>query len=276
MGPLVPQPSPPSAPGIEPITGSKMRLQLSVIDGPNAGWTLEVRKNRVVIGRGRADLRLQDPRVAFHHCILEIVGDRFVLRELEGATGVWVNGQRVSRARLESMDEIWIGGTRLRFTALPVVSSDQPAGAAPVRPPMPSPIPSPGEAGEAAAAGATEVRRELTVFLEILSGTGAGSVFDIARPGSYDIGRRTGPIALEDPRCSRRHARIDVLGPGEYQLFDLASTEGTFLNEMRISRARLKHLDIIQVGGTHLRFSCAEAKEGASSEEVGGASPGTP
>ena len=99
----------------------------------------------------------------------------------------------------------------------------------------------------------------MSVFLEILSGPCAGSVFDLSKPGTYLIGRRTGPISLEDEKCSRKHARVDVLAPGEYHLYDLASTAGTFVNEIRVSRQRLTHLDVIQVGRTRLRFSCLDA-----------------
>ena len=58
---------------------------------------------------------------------------------------------------------------------------------------------------------------------------------------------------------SRKHAEIGLYGPGAYVLRDLASTNGTFLNDKRVMEKRpLNHWDLIRVGETALRITIVE------------------
>lgn len=75
------------------------------------------------------------------------------------------------------------------------------------------------------------------------------------------IGRTSGQIQLNDHAISRRHAEIRPLN-GTWILEDLASSNGTYLNGVRIYEpAPLEHGDQIKLGGTLLVFS------GESSDE---------
>lgn len=57
-------------------------------------------------------------------------------------------------------------------------------------------------------------------------------------------------INLQDDGISRQHAKL-VLGPlGTYELVDMDSTNGTFLNGERVRQAVLKDGDKIQIGST--------------------------
>jgi hypothetical protein len=60
-------------------------------------------------------------------------------------------------------------------------------------------------------------------------------------------------LVLEDERVSQYHARIRRSGRVFY-LFDLASTNGTWVNGQRIFRLLLRDGDKIQVGNTTLVF----------------------
>jgi pSer/pThr/pTyr-binding forkhead associated (FHA) protein len=57
-----------------------------------------------------------------------------------------------------------------------------------------------------------------------------------------------------DEFASGRHARIESGSDGVW-IFDLGSTNGTYVNGERIDgRARLREGDVVRVGGTELRF----------------------
>ena len=67
-------------------------------------------------------------------------------------------------------------------------------------------------------------------------------------------------IMLQDTHVSRLHLTIQYeVDSGGYRIQDLGSSNGTLLNETRISEAVLKDGDKIIIGRTMLRFSWADA-----------------
>ena len=77
------------------------------------------------------------------------------------------------------------------------------------------------------------------------------------------IGRTSeNDIVLDNRGISRRHARIEINGK-EPEVIDLDSLNGTFVNQMKVTRQFLKDNDKITVGKFDLYFyrdSHAEAK----------------
>ncbi len=73
--------------------------------------------------------------------------------------------------------------------------------------------------------------------------------------GVLVIGRGTDAhIAVEDPLVSRQHARLAVLADGQVVVEDLHSTNGVFVNGVRLSRpvVRLREGDRLLIGTTEL------------------------
>jgi len=68
------------------------------------------------------------------------------------------------------------------------------------------------------------------------------------------IGRTTGDLLIADSRVSGKHAQIDVLALDQYSIKDLASTNGTTVNDRPASTARLKDGDVIGFGGVRAQF----------------------
>jgi len=89
------------------------------------------------------------------------------------------------------------------------------------------------------------------------AGAYAGSIFPLNGP-SADIGRDTGnAIPLpNDTNASRRHATVQASN-GQYQLVDNGSSNGTFVNGVRIvsqTPQALRPGDEVQIGMTRFRF----------------------
>ncbi len=69
-------------------------------------------------------------------------------------------------------------------------------------------------------------------------------------------------VVLTDPSVSRRHAEVEFLN-GIWVVRDLGSTNGTFLNQVRVGRVdqRLKAGDVLQCGNVALRVDVAETEQ---------------
>ncbi len=95
-------------------------------------------------------------------------------------------------------------------------------------------------------------RPEATLVVQ--QGSHAGKSFPVAQD-KVTIGRLDETdVALKDGEISREHARISWLGL-EYVIEDLGSSNGTFVNGERVTKARmLRPGDSIRLGQTTLRF----------------------
>jgi len=60
-------------------------------------------------------------------------------------------------------------------------------------------------------------------------------------------------VVLNDPHMSRRHAEIKIQN-GAWWLFDLGSTNGTFVNDKKISQHELVDNDNVKFGQTPVKF----------------------
>lgn len=61
-------------------------------------------------------------------------------------------------------------------------------------------------------------------------------------------------LVLADPFASQEHARITFHG-GQYWLEDMGSTNGTYLNEVRLERPTvLANGDMVRIGGVTFQF----------------------
>ncbi len=71
----------------------------------------------------------------------------------------------------------------------------------------------------------------------------------------YGIGRDpASDIVIEDREVSRRHAMISKKA-GEFLLCDLDSTNGVYVNNLKLERAVLKHGDVFQIGSCVFQFN---------------------
>ncbi len=94
--------------------------------------------------------------------------------------------------------------------------------------------------------------------LILKTGEKAGMEFEI-RDGQI-LGRQLeASIHVNDVKASREHAKI-VADADCFHLVDMNSTNGTFVNEDRVSRAELRHTDKVRIGHTVFVFHDPDSK----------------
>lgn len=91
------------------------------------------------------------------------------------------------------------------------------------------------------------------VVLVIKKGPDAGARFQIEK-GVTTAGRHPeSDIFLDDITVSRRHAEIRKLDTG-YEIVDIGSLNGTYVNKERIDRSVLNNGDEVQIGKFRMLF----------------------
>lgn len=83
------------------------------------------------------------------------------------------------------------------------------------------------------------------------------------------IGRdKTNDVVLTDELASRNHSMIRRLSSGDYYLFDVGSSNGSYVNKKRVTMpVLLKDGDQIHIGGTCLQFRQVKSETDANSVE---------
>jgi pSer/pThr/pTyr-binding forkhead associated (FHA) protein len=71
----------------------------------------------------------------------------------------------------------------------------------------------------------------------------------------YLIGKQPGcNLIIEDGFTSSQHAQIGMDDGGNCKLYDRGSTNGTYINGVRINESALQHGASIKIGATEIRF----------------------
>ena len=80
----------------------------------------------LIVGRASdAAIHVRDAKLSRHHCEVGCGQDGYYVRDLNSKNGTFMNGARVTRARLRDGDRIQIGLTRFVFRGEPAGSSDE-------------------------------------------------------------------------------------------------------------------------------------------------------
>jgi transcriptional regulator with PAS, ATPase and Fis domain len=93
-----------------------------------------------------------------------------------------------------------------------------------------------------------------------------GDTLEFGREGADE----TSPRAFEDPLLSRRHARITRVAGDAFLLQDLGSTNGTWLDGIRLTAGtshKLRHGSVFMLGGQVFVFRCMTQDELAAIRE---------
>ncbi len=110
-----------------------------------------------------------------------------------------------------------------------------------------------------------------TARLVVLGGWEIGRVIELTREETV-IGRsESADIMIPEPLISRRHARILYLRMGDrdhYEVADLGSSNGTFVNHAGVPAENLVDGDTLQLGPVLFKFVVRDEAEGAFYDEV--------
>jgi hypothetical protein len=97
-------------------------IALSVIAGPACGMVYPVQKPRIVMGRGDADIVINDKSISHLHCAIEIKDNVICLRDLESTNGTYIADERVRFAKLKHLSEFRIGDSIVMLSVMPKVA----------------------------------------------------------------------------------------------------------------------------------------------------------
>jgi ABC transport system ATP-binding/permease protein len=193
------------------------------------------------IGRDQAaDIVLTDSRVSWRHAILRTDGHSWVLEDLGSTNGIFVGAERTGRVDIRANCVVRLGnpddGPVLRFE--------------PQRLPEPEPEPEPApQPDETDLALAPSVDRRPTARLPL-----PAKVMRIGRTPDNDL-------VISDLGVSRQHAELRKSRSGRYQIIDLGSHNGTYVNGARVEQAEVSDEDIISIGHATFRLADGELRE---------------
>ncbi|HEX3279523.1 MAG TPA: FHA domain-containing serine/threonine-protein kinase [Thermoleophilaceae bacterium] len=216
--------------------------QLRVIEGNASGAELAV-AGELLIGRAAPEElgRLgDDPELSRAHArATRGHGGELTIQDLGSSNGTFVNGERIDDVRtLRLGDVVRMGKTELQVTD-----------------------------GEGHVPQATRISTA-PAPLELVVAQGAEPGHRLSLEGELVIGRReSGDGSLgKDPELSRRHARIFRDAGGRLTIEDLGSSNGTFVNGVRVHEPTpLRPGDAVRMGITALEVTEAESSAPAPS-----------
>lgn len=105
-------------------------------------------------------------------------------------------------------------------------------------------------------------------------GNGRDASVDIAPDGAF-LGRGADcAVRTDDAMVSRKNCKISFTG-GRWFVEDLGSSNGTFVNEVRIQKQALAHADVVRCGTLQVRFVETADPIGAGGGAVAGGKPKT-
>jgi pSer/pThr/pTyr-binding forkhead associated (FHA) protein len=247
---------------------------IRVLMGRNEGKEYLVDAPRTMIGRSEmADIPLYgDSTVSPQHAAIDRAGRQYILMGAGPQSPVAVNGQPVQQTPLCDGDTIQIGQFQLQFRLKSGQGvrgpKDVQRAAAAMQPPMtPGVCPYCGEfkdaAGRCACAPGGPAPQPTVAQAPMpsagwtlvgVSGPLAGQRFPIGS-AALQIGREAlGGIALlGDQLASRQHAHLQIEGD-TCVLYDDNSTNGTFVNNAKVTRQPLTRGDTVTIGGSTFRI----------------------
>src|SRR5436309_2586307 len=97
----------------------------------------------------------------------------------------------------------------------------------------------------------------MRVTLTVIGGPHTGQTFSFSGHDTFLVGRSKRAhfrLPAKDRYFSRAHFLVEV-NPPQCRLLDMGSTNGTYVNDQKVSMADLRHGDRIRAGRTILRVA---------------------
>ncbi|MEU8956391.1 FHA domain-containing protein [Streptomyces sp. NPDC048518] len=175
-----------------------------------------------------SDIVMDDARVSWHHAVLHAELDHWTIEDEHSTNGTYADGRRVQEGDIGP-------GSVIRFGSVTDGPRAVLVGRAPPEPVTARPVGA-GRPSSVSTPSATGTFRQPTSVRPLPSRT-----VRIGRADDNDV-------VIDDLVVSRRHAELRVLADGTYEIVDLGSHNGTYLNGQPVARAPVAAGDIIGVG----------------------------
>lgn len=190
-----------------------------------------------VLGRdATSDIRVDSSRISRAHLRFTFKKKHWEVEDLASSNGSFLGEQKIETLEIVKKTLLDIGGVGNLSIMI-----------------------SPLSKGETVGSSQREVNPASTKISKFVSGDYQDDKSGLARVRLQQrirIGRdQENDWQIDDLNVSRIHAEIVQNSSGGYEIVDLKSTNGTFLNGSKIKRETLKTGDIISVGGFARRFT---------------------
>ncbi|MEV5847090.1 FHA domain-containing protein [Streptomyces sp. NPDC051985] len=177
-----------------------------------------------------SDIVIDDARVSWHHAVLRPVADHWTLEDEDSTNGTYADGRRVREWEVGP-------GTVIRFGSPADGPSAVLVGRAPPAPDRPSVVSMPSRTG---------TFRQPSSVRPLPAGT-----VRIGRAPDNDV-------VVDDLIVSRHHAELRAHPGGGFEIVDLNSHNGTYLNGRTVTRAPLGPRDVVGIG--HSAFCLVDGR----------------
>ncbi len=182
------------------------------------------------VGRDpRSDIVINDSRVSWRHAVLRADREAWVLEDAGSTNGTFLGTRRIGKVEITQNCVLRLGHPD--DGPVMMCSVDRGAG------------------NTALGTGTSSVDRRPTAVMR-------------APARLLRIGRAPGnDLVVPDLSVSREHAELRNLGDGRYEIVDLDSHNGTFVNGRRVTRAAVTEQDLIGIGRASFRLFGDELRE---------------
>ena len=192
-----------------------------------------------VLGRDpSADIPVDDARLSRAHVRIAFVNKTWELKDLDSSNGSFVNGKKFVSHKLVKTQTIELGGVDNRSFVFTLLTSSTATSTKSIL-----------KIQDKEATRMTKLRGD--EYLSEESGPRRVRLQQKIRIGRAE----ESDWQIDDINVSRSHAEIVQNVTGGFEIVDLKSTNGTFLNGIRIKREILKTGDVISVAGFSRRFT---------------------
>lgn len=98
-----------------------MPFFLKILSAPNKekiGMKIPLREGEHMLGRASppCDIQLESTKVSKKHCLIRLEGKELSAEDLNSANGVYINGKRITKVKIEEKDRLVIGEFILEVT----------------------------------------------------------------------------------------------------------------------------------------------------------------
>jgi ABC transport system ATP-binding/permease protein len=233
------------------------------------------------IGRDpKSDIVVTDSRVSWRHGVLRVEGDNWLLEDAGSTNGTFIGPDRIDRFPIVEDSVVRLGnpddGPILRCmpqsaaarAPAPAQPLRQPAQPAAPAQPLPEPVQPPHDPtppfDQAPQRHAAAIPPELLPSVDIRPTSRMPLPVKALR-----IGRTPdNDLVLSDLDVSRHHAELRRSAPDTYEIVDLGSHNGTFVNGRRVSSAVLSETDIVGIGRSTFRLADGELRQFVDDGEI--------